>query len=98
MLSVRLSTDLKMKLDRIAVALRRPRSWLIKRALEDYVAAQAWQTQEMQIGLAAADAGDLATSGELKAAFDAFRHSPRMDAPRGSAVSRDRRPHRRKRS
>jgi RHH-type transcriptional regulator, rel operon repressor / antitoxin RelB len=76
-LSVRLSPALKIQLDRIAVALDRPRNWVVNRALEDYAAAQAWQLGEIRRGLAEAEAGDFAKSAEVKAAFGAFRRPRR---------------------
>jgi predicted transcriptional regulator len=76
-LSVRLSPALKTQLDRIAVALDRPRNWVVNRALEDYAAAQAWQIKEIRRGLAAADAGDFAKPDEVNAAFATFRRPRR---------------------
>ena len=76
-LSVRLSPALKTQLDRIAVALDRPRNWVVNRALEDYAAAQAWQLGEIRRGLAEAEAGDFAKPAEVKAAFAGFRRPRR---------------------
>jgi predicted transcriptional regulator len=67
--SVRVAPALRRKLDRVAAALDRPRSWIVTRALESYVEQQAWQIAETARGLAEADAGDFASAAEVKAAF-----------------------------
>ena len=76
-LSVRLPPALKMKLDKVASALDRPRNWVVNRALEDYVAAQAWQIGEIERGLDAAKAGEFAEAREVEAAFARFRRKRR---------------------
>ena len=76
-LSVRLTPELKDRLDSLAAALDRPRNWVVNRALEDYAAAQAWQIGEIKRGLAAAEAGDFAEPADVKAAFGAFRRRRR---------------------
>ena len=72
-LSVRLRPALKAKVDKVATALDRPRSWVINRALEEYVAAQAWQVGEIKRGLAEAQAGEFASESEVESAFRRFR-------------------------
>jgi len=76
-LSVRLPPALKAKLDKVATALDRPRNWVVNRALEDYVAAQAWQIREIRRGLAAAKAGEFAEERDVEAAFARFRRRRR---------------------
>ena len=71
-LSVRLPPALRAKLDKIAAGLDRPRNWVVNRALEDYVAAQAWQTAQIKRGLSAAKAGEFASEVEVEAAFAGF--------------------------
>ena len=70
---MKLTPELKAQLDDLAVALDRPRSWIVSRALEDHAAVQAWQIGEIRRGLAAAEAGDFVDPAELKAAFGTFR-------------------------
>lgn len=55
--SVRLRPDLHEKLDAIAAAVDRPRSWVINRAVEAYVADQEWQLAAIASAVKAADAG-----------------------------------------
>lgn len=67
--SVRVAPALRQKLDRVAAALDRPRSWVVARALESYVEQQAWQVAEIRRGLAEAAAGDFASAAEVKGAL-----------------------------
>lgn len=67
--SVRVSSELKAKVEAIAVAVERPRSWVVTQALEAFVAEQAWQIEEIKRGVAEADAGDFASVEEVEAVF-----------------------------
>jgi predicted transcriptional regulator len=71
-LSVRLPVVLMAELDKLAAGLDRPRNWVVNRALEDYVAMQAWQLAQIKRGLSAAKAGQFASEAEVEAAFAAF--------------------------
>jgi len=50
-----------------AQAMEQSRAWVITQALEHFVAAQAWQVEEIHKALAEADAGDFATVEEIAA-------------------------------
>jgi predicted transcriptional regulator len=67
--SVRVSSELKAKVEAIAVAAERPRSWVVTQAPEAFVAEQAWQIEEIKRGVAEADAGDFASTEEVEAVF-----------------------------
>lgn len=67
--SVRISPELKAKVEAIAAAAERPRSWVVTQALEAFVAEQAWQIEEIKRGVAEADAGDFASAEEVEAIF-----------------------------
>ena len=67
--SVRVSAELKERLDATAAALERPRSWVVTRALEEFVDQQAWQIEEIRRGIDEADAGDFASDEEVEAVF-----------------------------
>jgi predicted transcriptional regulator len=67
--TVRLAPELRSRIKTIAAAMERPRSWVINRAIEQFVAEQAWQIEEIKRGLAEADAGDFATDAEVNAVF-----------------------------
>jgi predicted transcriptional regulator len=49
--TVRVPVDLKKRLDRLAKAAERSRSWVATHALQHYVEAQEWQLAEIEQGL-----------------------------------------------
>ena len=52
-------------LDRIAEKTERSRSWLAVKAIEDYIAVNAWQIGKIEAGIAAADRGDFASEDDV---------------------------------
>jgi predicted transcriptional regulator len=52
-------------LDRLAEKTERSRSWLATKAIEDYVALNAWQIGKIEAGIAAADRGDFASDDDV---------------------------------
>ncbi len=50
--SVRLSDELTERLDRLAAAVDRPRSWLIEQAVSRYLDEEAWQVAAIAEALA----------------------------------------------
>jgi predicted transcriptional regulator len=71
--TIRVSSELQDRLDAIAQAIDRPRSWVVNRALEAFVESEAWQIEEIKRGLAEADAGEFATDAEVEATFAKWR-------------------------
>ncbi len=63
--TVRLDEPMLEALDRLAAKTERSRSWLVARAIEDYVALNAWQIARIEEGIAAADRGDFATDDAI---------------------------------
>ena len=61
--TVRLDEATLGALDELAEKTDRSRTWLVTKAIEDYVALNAWQIGKIEAGVAAADQGDFA-SGE----------------------------------
>lgn len=55
--SVRLDAALNDQVAAIAIALDRPKSWVIEQALRDFLAIQQWQLAAIEEGIRAADAG-----------------------------------------
>jgi RHH-type rel operon transcriptional repressor/antitoxin RelB len=70
LISVRVENDLAKRLDRLAKATDRSKSYLAAQAIEEYVALQEWQVQAIQEGIAAAKRGEVVShdkaSAELK--------------------------------
>jgi predicted transcriptional regulator len=52
-------------LDRLAEKTERSRSWLATKAIEDYVALNAWQIGKIEAGIAASDRGDFASDDDV---------------------------------
>jgi RHH-type transcriptional regulator, rel operon repressor / antitoxin RelB len=67
--SVRVSPELKAKVEAIAAAVGRPCSWVVTQALEAFITEQAREIEEIRRGVAEADAGDFASAEEVDAVF-----------------------------
>ncbi len=63
--TVRLDEATLGALDSLAEKTDRSRSWLVARAVEDYVALNAWQIGKIEAGLAAANRGDFASADDI---------------------------------
>ena len=63
--TVRLDESTLTALDHLAEKTDRSRNWLVSRAVEDFVALNAWQLGKIEAGLAAAERGDFASDKEL---------------------------------
>jgi predicted transcriptional regulator len=71
--TIRLDKDDKLDaLDKLAKSMDRSRNWIVNRALDLYIAEQAWQIEEIEKAVAAADRGEFATDEEVEAAFARF--------------------------
>jgi predicted transcriptional regulator len=69
----RLASDDVALLDRLADSMERDRSYLIKKAVSDYLALHRWQIEEVEKALKEAQAGDFATDKQVKAMFTELR-------------------------
>ncbi len=67
--SAKLEPSVAKKLDLLAKATARSRSFLVAEAIESYVKDQAWQIQAIQQGIKEADRGNFATDKEVKKTF-----------------------------
>ncbi len=68
-ITVRLTSEVKENLDKLARGTRRSRSFLAAEAIEDYVNLNAWQVAEIETAIEEADAGDFADESEVAATF-----------------------------
>lgn len=64
--TVRLNKRLKTRLEKLAGATGRTRSWLVADAINSYVELQEWQVGETKKGLREADEGDFAEDVDVK--------------------------------
>jgi predicted transcriptional regulator len=58
-LSFRVDTDKNKRLESLAAATDRPKSWLLEQALDSYLETQAWQIEQVRQGLADIEDGRL---------------------------------------
>jgi predicted transcriptional regulator len=63
--TVRLDEATLGALDQLAEKTERSRNWLVAKAVEEYVALNAWQIGKIEAGIAAADRGDFADADDL---------------------------------
>ena len=61
-MTVRLENDVKDRLDALAEATQRSKSFLAAEAIRSYVENNEWQIGEIQAALKEADAGDFAAT------------------------------------
>lgn len=64
-ITLRLDSKLKKKLDKLSKATERSRSYLAAEAIREFVALNEWQIEEIKKGLREADAGDFLTEEEF---------------------------------
>jgi predicted transcriptional regulator len=77
-MSMRLPDDLALQLGKLAKATGRTKSFLVLRALRDFVEREAWQVAEIQQGIDEADQGLFASEEEVQALFHRSRKPPRQ--------------------
>src|SRR5437762_11907733 len=68
--SLRVPADLIETLDKIAVALERSRSWVMLRALRQYVADEGQEVLDVQEGIAEAERGEMIPIEDVLAEMD----------------------------
>lgn len=66
-MTVRLENDVKDRLDALAEATQRSKSFLAAEAIRSYVENNEWQIGEIQAALKEADAGDFASDNDVAA-------------------------------
>ena len=67
--SCRLDSEVVAFLDHLGTTIDRDRSYLIKDAVERYVAMHRWQIEEIEKAIVEADQGDFAPEAEVEAMF-----------------------------
>ena len=72
-MTVRLEDDVKDRLDVLAEATHRSKSFLAAQAIREFVEINEWQIQETRAALAEARAGDFASDKEVQALAKKWR-------------------------
>jgi predicted transcriptional regulator len=63
--TVRLDEPTLGALDRLSEQTDRSRNWIVTKAIEDYVALNAWQISKIEAGIAAVDRGEFASEEDV---------------------------------
>ena len=74
--TVRILEETSDKLDELAVKMDRSRSFLAAKAIEEFVAREAWQLAEIEAGLAEANRGELASDTEVERVLGKYLRKP----------------------
>lgn len=64
-LTLRVNSSVKEKLDQLAEATHRSKSFLAAEAIDRYLETEAWQIKEINLALQEADRGDFAPDGDV---------------------------------
>lgn len=65
-MTVRIDDETSQRLDQLAKATERSKSWVLQKALSDYLTLNAWQVAEIKAGVQEADVGDFVEHDDLK--------------------------------
>jgi predicted transcriptional regulator len=68
-ITIRLEAELKNRLESLAAATQRSRSFLATEAIREFVELNEWQVSEIQAAIKEADAGDFASEHEVNSTF-----------------------------
>lgn len=78
------------RVDALAAALNRSRNWVLNKAVDDLLEYNEWFVSEVNKGVAAADAGRLASPERVQAIFDKYRGDKHRETTPSEAKSRGR--------
>ena len=76
--TVRILEETSDKLDELAVKMDRSRSFLAAKAIEEFVAREAWQLAEIEAGLAEANRGEFASETEVERVLGKYLRKPKQ--------------------
>ena len=76
--TVRILEETSDKLDELAVKMDRSRSFLAAKAIEEFVAREAWQLAEIEAGLAEANRGEFASEAEVERVLGKYLRKPKQ--------------------
>ena len=76
-MTLRLEDDVKARLDKLAGATRRSKSFLAAEAIREFVENNEWQIREVKAAIREANAGDFASDEEVAALARRWKVSAR---------------------
>jgi len=68
-MTIRLEPGLKSRLDKLAEATQRSKSFLAAEAIREFIELNEWQIQEIETAIKEADDGDFANNDEVNTVF-----------------------------
>jgi predicted transcriptional regulator len=74
-ITFRIDSSKKVAIDALAQGINRNRSYILNEAVNAYLEMYQWQIEEIQKGIAEADAGDFASDEEIKETFARLIHA-----------------------
>jgi len=69
-MTIRLDEMIKERLDQLAIASHRTKSFLTADAIEKHIELNEWQIQEIELAISEADKGDFATDDQVDTLFN----------------------------
>lgn len=75
-MTIRIDQETRQRLDRMAQATARTRSFLVADAIQEYLSLNEWQVEAIQEGVRQADAGRLVSHGEVRKHWEARLADP----------------------
>lgn len=76
-MTIRVDQKTKRRLEKLADATERTKSFLAAEAIRSYLDLNEWQIQEIRAGVREADAGDFASDTEVETVFAKWRSRAR---------------------
>jgi predicted transcriptional regulator len=80
--SFKIPATMKVRVDRLAEATRRSRSFVIEEAIEHYLTINEWQMQSIQAGVTDLDNGQVVSQEEMEKLWDEKLAESPVDADR----------------
>jgi predicted transcriptional regulator len=74
-ITFRIDSSKKVAIDALAQGINRDRSYILNEAVNAYLEMYQWQIEEIQKGIAEANAGDFASDEEVKETFARLIHA-----------------------
>jgi RHH-type rel operon transcriptional repressor/antitoxin RelB len=81
-LTVRLTPEVKQRLESVAQRVRRSESLLAAEAIEEFLAVQEWQLAAIEEGIAAAERGELIPHEDVRAWVESWGSGHELPRPR----------------
>lgn len=75
--TARIEEHINSRVDSLAAATGRSKSWIASEAIRRYVELESWQVAEIQQAIKEADAGDFATDEKVAATFKRLKRNAR---------------------